>query len=167
MATPPQRPGRSKQNYGTPVNFIEAAKRRLGITAFAFDFAADHENAKADRFWGEEEDALQYTGRDWALVADGGWGWLNPEFASIRPWAIRCQQTQVAGGRIALLVPASVGANWFRDHVDGQARVLFLNGRIAFMPDKPQWLYPKDCMLCLFSPDILPGYEVWSWRLTP
>jgi hypothetical protein len=42
--------------------------------------------------------------------------------------------------------------------------VLLLNGRLAFMPDKPAWLYPKDCILCLYGPFVEPGYEVWNWR---
>lgn len=65
---------------------------------------------------------------------------------------------------MAFLVPAGVGANWYRDFIHRRALVLALNGRLAFMPDKPTWLYPKDCILCLFGPTVTPDFDVWSWR---
>lgn len=164
MSQPAQKPGRSKQTYGTPENFLVAVKRRLGIREFAFDFAADYENAKAPRHWGEEVNSLSQPADEWVAKIGDGWGWLNPPFSEIGPWAQKCCEVKDADGQIAFLVPAGVGANWFRDHVDGHARVLLLNGRLAFMPDKPKWLYPKDCILCLYSPAVPPGYEVWTWR---
>jgi hypothetical protein len=149
---------------------MQAARARLGITRFAHDFAADRDNHKAPTWFDKETDALSVPRWELSLQQNGcpvsgkRWGWLNPEFAQISPWAERCKQTKAAGGSIAFLVPAGVGANWFRDHVDGHALVLALNGRLAFMPDKPKWLYPKDCILALYSPEIAPGFEVWTWR---
>lgn len=165
MSQPEQKPGRSKQDYATPENFIAATKTLLGIERFAFDFAADVTNAKALRWWSEDVDSLSMMPSDWVAKIDGGWGWLNPPFSKIKPWALRCSQVRAAGGSIAFLVPAGVGANWYRDYIHGQALVLALNGRLAFMPDKPDWLYPKDCILCLYSPKVPPGFDVWSWAL--
>lgn len=184
MTQPKQKPGRSKQNYGTPKRFIQAIQRRLRIQEFLFDFAADADNAKAPRYWTKQDDSLSKSAAEWAAQIEGGWGWLNPEFADIDPWAELCHKTKDEGGSVALLVPAGVGANWFRDHVDGRAHVLLLNGRLCFIedwattidpatlkPDKgpPRFytsepLYPKDCICCLFSPRIAAGYEVWDWR---
>lgn len=162
---PAQVPGRSKQDYATPEDFIRVVKRRLGVKAFTFDFAADATNAKAATYWTEADDSLSYGPQEWADACRDGWGWLNPPFATIAPWASCCREAkEECGASIAFLVPAGVGANWFRDHVDGHALVLFLNGRLAFMPDKPDWLYPKDCVLCLYAPQIDPGYAVWSWK---
>lgn len=45
MPEPIQKPGRSKQDYRTPREFITAACDRLGIDRFVFDFAADPFNA--------------------------------------------------------------------------------------------------------------------------
>lgn len=162
MSQPVQKPHRSKQNYATPEAFMVAAKRRLGIDRFLHDFAADEFNAKALTHFDEARDALSVP--DWHTYAVGGWGWLNPPYKQIGPWAYACSQMKLNGGSIAFLVPAAVGSNWFRDYVDGHALVLLLNGRIPFMPNKPKWLYPKDCILCLFSPSVAPGYEVWTWR---
>lgn len=170
MAMPDQKPHRSKQDYETPRDFIEAVKQRLGITRFCHDFAADATNRKALTFFDEKADALSVLRWELTLrqggcsVSGQNWGWLNPPFAGIGPWARRCAETRAARGSIAFLVPAAVGSNWFRDYVDGHARVLLLNGRIHFMPDRPTWGYPKDCILALYSPLVAPGYEVWTWK---
>jgi len=160
---PRQKPGRSKQDYATPVSFIRAIQQRLGIEAFTFDFAADATNAKAAHYWTVVDDALRQPAIAWAARCREGWAWLNPPFGKIAPFAQRCREIRTLGGRVAFLVPAAVGANWFRDFVDGQALVLFLNGRLAFMPDTSK-NYPKDCVCCLFSQTVMPGYEVWAWR---
>lgn len=164
MGMPQQKPGRSKQDYSTPADFITAAKHRLAITEFAFDFAADARNMKATRFWSKADDSLSKSAEEWASQCRHSWGWLNPEFADINPWSQRCWQTKQLGGAIALLVPASVGANWFKHFVHGKALVLFLNGRLAFIEGKPDDLYPKDCILCLYAPELAPGYQVWTWK---
>lgn len=165
MSQPEQKPGRSKQDYATPPVFIEAVKHRLGIDAFTFDFAADESNAKAPFWWDEQINALAQPVEQWADRCRDGWGWLNPPFALIGPWAKRCAEVAAqTDGKIAFLVPAAVGANWYRDHVHrAHARVLFLNGRIPFMPDKPKWLYPKDCILVLYGLGN-QWSDVWTWR---
>lgn len=161
---PQQKPGQSKQDYATPPEFIRAVQRRLGLGGFTHDFAADATNAKAPTFWSAEDDALQHSIGDWELHSRHGWSWLNPPYSDIGPWAARCLYAKEMGGNIAFLVPASVGSNWYRDFVHNKALVLALNGRLAFMPDKPDWLYPKDCVLCLYSPRVTPGFDVWNWR---
>lgn len=162
MPMPQQKPGHSKQTYATPMRFIQSVMRRLGINRFAHDFAADHLNTQAATYFDEQRDALSVA--CWAdFIPLGTWGWLNPPFAKIGLWAKKCVEVRDQGRQIALLVPAGVGANWFRDYVDGHALVLALNGRLPFMPDKPKWLYPKDCILALYSPKIQTGFEVWSW----
>lgn len=166
MPEPDQKPYRSKQDYGTPADFLDAVKRRLGITSFSMDFAADYANCKAKAFWDDGHNSLSIRPETWRAAVGNGWGWLNPPFTTIGPWAERCVQTRELGGSVAFLVPAAVGSNWYRDFVHGKAFVLGLNGRLAFMPDKPTWLYPKDCILALYSPLYAPGFDVWTWKPT-
>ncbi len=167
MTQPAQKPNRSKQDYATPADFIAAVKALLQIESFAFDFAADDSNAKAIRFWDEDLDSLSMSVADWCAKTGEGWGWINPPFSTIGPWAKRCRDVAMAGGRVAFLVPAGVGSNWYRDYCDpdttGCTHVLLLNGRLAFMPDKPPWLYPKDCILVLYAYEY-QGVKVWTWR---
>lgn len=182
---PLQKPGRSKQDYSTPTEFITAVKLLLGIEKFSFDFAADRDNAKANAYWDIETDALSQSAANWAINSRKGWGWLNPPYGDIAPWASKCLQALRSGGRIAFLVPASVGSNWFRDYIHDQPDVttLFLNGRLCFIDDwqhktytnrrgeivsyTSEPLYPKDTMLVLFgqfsdSHDYVS--DVWTWK---
>lgn len=163
---PTQQPGRSRQDYETPPLFIEAVKRLLNIDGFTLDLAADAFNTKAEHYYTEEMDALVQPWHEDYRVIGGGWCWLNPPFANIAPWAEKCWKEGWQGCRIAMLVPAGVGANWFRDGVHGKAAyVYFLNGRLSFDGIAP---YPKDCVLALYgSEDSLRSlytiYQVWSW----
>lgn len=158
---PKQDRNNSKQDYATPEAFIVASLARLRIKQYKFDFAADLSNFKADRFWGVENDALTQNAQQWAAKVAGGWGWLNPPFKDIAPWARKCAEAEDEGAHIAFLVPASVGANWFSDYIHHRALVLGLNGRIDFIAGNH---FPKDCMLCLFGPTISPGFDVWCWK---
>src|SRR5688572_26636996 len=111
---PQQKPGKSKQDYSTPADFLAAVKPRLRIVEFAHDFAANASNSKARSWFGpgsaSYEDA--FVAPNWSRYCRQGWGWLNPPFSDIEPWAQRCVETAAAGGQIAFLAPAAVGANW-------------------------------------------------------
>ena len=165
MSMPAQTPGRSRQDYETPREFLAEAKFYLGIDEWQCDLAASPENAVCPRFITEEEDALVTP---WPT--GDGWNWCNPPFADIEPWVQRAwEETQRHKPRheplcrVAMLVPAAVGANWWRDWVHEKADVLLLNGRLSFDGKAP---YPKDTALLLYAhqPSTSLGYEVWDWR---
>lgn len=160
MTMPAQKPGKSFQAYRTPTAFLDAVRRRLQIANFTIDLAADAENKVTDAYYSEANSAFD---NPWNVGQENGvygWAWCNPPFARIEPWA---SQAYVEGFRcnIAMLLPAAVGANWWRDWVDRRACVLFLNGRLSFDGKAP---YPKDCALLLYGPAVVPGYAVWDWR---
>ena len=149
--------GKSKQNYGTPWEFIQAVKLKLPINDFTVDLAADELNAKAAFFYTEEDDALIQDWSQWV----GMWCWLNPPFEDITPWVEKAYKESLVGAQVAMLVPLSI-AQWWLDWVDRKAYVFMLNGRITFEGEtKP---YPKDCALLLYTPSGMKGYEVWKWR---
>jgi phage N-6-adenine-methyltransferase len=143
---PAQRPGRSRQDYETPREFLVAVERVFG--PLKVDLASTPANAKAPA---RLDDSLAVP---WPV---GPLCWLNPPFARIGPWAAKCASS---GARVLLLVPASVGANWYAEHVHGRALVLALQGRISFDGIAP---FPKDCILAAYGFGK-PGFEVWDWR---
>lgn len=187
---PVQKPHRSKQNFCTPENFLAAVKHKLGIREFAIDLAAEEDNTVADEWYDQEMNALVQT---WAYGPAASWNWLNPEFGDLNPWVARAWgELQRAGAQTAVLVPAGVGSDWWRDWVHEKAHVLLLNGRLCFIKDwqttidpatlkdgkgpprcysQPP-LYPKDCCLLLYSATLgrasmgwdRKWYEVWNWR---
>lgn len=154
---PAQKPGRSKQDYGTPCDLLDAVKRRLGIDKFWIDLAASDQNTVAPR-WYTDAFAVSWVQSNWETP---GWAWLNPPFAHIRPWVQKAYLESRVGARIAMLVPAAVGSNWWASFVEDKAFALALNGRITFVGEKDPYI--KDCALLLYGPDIAPGFRVWRW----
>lgn len=153
------RRGGSKQDYETPRDFLDAVESRWGKVDV--DLAATRENAKAARFVSPAVDSLGERCR-WDHFT--GLLWLNPPFSDITPWAKKCAQsapTLHPLSRILLLVPASVGANWFAEHVHGRAHVWALQGRITFVGAKDP--YPKDCILAEYARSGASGFSVWPW----
>jgi phage N-6-adenine-methyltransferase len=166
---PIQKPGKSKQNYQTPPEFLEAVKTRLNISNFAWDLASEPHNCVSP--YGGFTEKTNALVQDWVTVCGvydshlgtyDGWLWLNPPYADIGPWVEKAAQESLKGAHIAMLIPASVGANWWRDHVVSNSYQLHLNGRLKFVGAKDY--YPKDCSLLLFTPFIRSGSAVWDWK---
>jgi len=164
MSMPKQKPGKSKQDYGTPPELLAAVKNRLCIKDFVIDLAASEDNAVCPVYFDEEYDSL---GPDvsWAAVSQAyhaKWAWLNPPYGDIAPWVNKAAYEASRGAHVVMLVPASVGANWWKDSVTGFAFTTFLNGRIQFVG--AEGLYPKDCALLLYTPWRFTGSDIWTWK---
>ena len=161
---PKQKPGLSKQTYGTPDEFLVAVRRRLGIEAFAWDLSATRGENECSPFgcYTLEDDALAGDVSRWLFP---GYCWLNPPFNNISPWVERAYHASQAGARVAMLIPASVGANWWGEWVEHKCQAIPLNGRITFVGETDG--YPKDCALLLYGPDVPIGYDsAWKWMNT-
>ena len=162
---PKQKPGRSKQDYRTPPEFLAAVKAKFGIDEFDWDLAATRDfdsmtdTSVSERCFTESDDALA---DDSIWPANGGWNWLNPPYAHIAPWVKKAWESlSERGAHTLMLVPAGVGANWWRDWVHDKAFVYLLNGRISFDGNAP---YPKDCVLLAYGhSDPESMYDVWTW----
>src|SRR6478752_7574890 len=131
---PKQKPHRSRQDYETPWEFVHKVEKLLGIPQFYVDLAADTVNHKAPHWLDENDDSLQCNWVD--MVGSDHldeWMWLNPPYTNIGAWAEKCMREYIANGvKVALLVPARVGSDWFRDYVHNTAAVRALNGRLSF-----------------------------------
>ena len=145
--------GSSKQDYQTPREFITAVYQRLLIPGFELDAAASPKNAVSPLYYDENVNGLEWP---WMT-----WTWCNPPFSNIAPWVRKAWEESLKGASSAVLIPSSVGANWWKDWVHDKAHVLLLNGRITFVGQEHP--YPKDCALLLYTPQVRGGYEVWSW----
>ena len=156
MSEPQQKPGKSKQNYGTPPAFLDAVKRLLHIQEFGIDLAASPENAVCPHYFTEADNALLQC---WL---PNGWSWCNPPYADIRPWVEKAAWEAQKGASIAMLLPAGVGSNWWFHHVHGRAYVHFLHPRLTFVGERAP--YPKDLALLLYAPYLQGGYNCWGWQ---
>ena len=168
MSMPAQSPGSSKQDYETPQEFLDACAKRFG--ALTIDLACRTDNAKAPRGYYFDQGCNSLV-QPWARDIAEGVGWLNPEFGDIDAWAKKAsgESEILTRGRILMLTPASIGTNWFADHVHRKAYVLGLSPRMIFRGMKPNPKtgkvdpYPKDLMLSVFGGDVT-GFGVWRWK---
>jgi hypothetical protein len=158
---PVQKPGRSVQIVATPRELLDAVEARFG--KITFDLAATRENAVVPGGWFYGPGSTH--GKD-ALVEDWSkWRgnlWLNCEYGDIKTWAAKCFMTssEKPRGHIFLLIPASVGSNWWGTFVDRRAAVYFLSPRVVFQGHTAS--YPKDIALVHFGGK--PGYACWRWK---
>ena len=165
MSMPRQKPGKSRQDFGTPDELLDAVELRFG--AITWDVAADADNAVID---GE-----RFFSAGGVSALDDDWSkrfkrtdllWLNPPFGAIsHAWAPLVARWTAALPwlRLVMLTPASVGSEWFRLYAHGRAMVLGLNPRITFVGETTP--YPKDCMLSCYGFGVA-GFDVWRWQPT-
>jgi phage N-6-adenine-methyltransferase len=151
-------PPTNRQNWATPPEFIEAVARRFGRPDF--DLAASADNAKAEHYFTEKQDALR---QDWTkpLGMSPRVCFLNPQYANIDPWAKKCAEVRLLPRWTLLLVPASVDSNWFEKHVHGKAHWFGLKGRITFLGAESS--YMKPLMLAAYGFGV-SGSSPWDWR---
>jgi hypothetical protein len=146
----------------------------------ALDCAA-HERNHVCPAWlgpgGIAEDALTSRLDGLPGVPGDGLRWLNPPFANIAPWAkFAARESAAAMCVLAFLVPASIGSNWYWDHVNGSALTLSV-GRMNFVFRNGETEVPacfdakgkptpfqKDLMLCVFGIGGAGRLERWRWK---
>lgn len=114
--------------------------------------------------------------------------WLNPPFCTAEPackpdcnkdkckkrgehnliaqpgitkWMEKCRDESHLGAKIITLTLASLGANWYKDFVEGNANVWVLRERLKFIGHKD--VYPKDLMLCEWTKNM-NSFGHWSWK---
>lgn len=156
---PVQKPGRSKQDYGTPIELVRNIEFAQG-KPFDVDLAATIYNSKALTQITPDMDSLSIS---WAGSFPDGMAWLNPPFANIGDWAAKCAEEGAQGLTIYFLVPASIGAAWYRQHVYPHATTYALHPRLPF-DGWHETAFPKDCILCEYGPDARPNVvEPLEW----
>lgn len=155
---PEQKPGRSKQDYATPRDFITAIEKQYG--KITFDLAATKLNSVCKRYYSRKQDSLKQPWPDKGVL------YLNPPYENIAPWICKCYEHSKRlnfDGTILLLVPASIGSVWFETWGLRKAGIKALRPRLTFQGIN--WPYPKDLMLLVFK-RMRYGYnlEVWKWK---
>jgi phage N-6-adenine-methyltransferase len=148
----------SVQDVQTPKEFIDAIEKRFGI--LRIDLAATNNNCQAQLHFGPGSQSPDALVEDWSVR--GGNLWLNPPFGDIAPWAAKCATCRDRADWLLFLTPASVGSNWFHEHVVPNAHVIELRDRLTFVGSTAP--YPKDLLLACFGFGIT-GRSSWHWDL--
>ena len=153
---PKQKP---KGDYRTPPDFYAAVCKKFGTPQI--DLAATADNTLCAEFYDAQN--TQYW--NWPTDRDQ-LCWLNPPFGDIAPWARKAARARC---RILMLIPASVGSNWFLNYVLPHADIYLLHPRLSFSRKAPRPgekipPYPKDLILAFYNPPTSAPPAVFPWR---
>jgi phage N-6-adenine-methyltransferase len=158
---------KSSGDIWTPQDFRAAVTKRFGEPYFDLACSGDNMFASYGGYT-PVDDSLKQS---WASIK--GLLWLNPPYANITPWAKKCAQESLEGARILLLVPGSIGANWYWQYVEPFADVYSV-GRMTFDNcfDKAGNLvttaYPKDLIPAHYHNAVEVGehqkMQRWRWK---
>ena len=133
--------------WRTPNYLFAWANKEFG--PFDIDLAATAKDSKCDKYYTEEDDALQQT---WH--GDDFRGWLNPPYSKIHPWVEKAIVEADHGFRTAMLIPTFNGEPRDKLIVDNATEVVLIEGRVQFkgahLDVKPS-SNPRGSMLVYFG----------------
>lgn len=91
---------------------------------FTLDVCASEENAKCERYFTKEQDALK---QDWT----GERCWCNPPYGrSIAGFVKKASESKAL---TVMLIPARTDTKWFHDYIYNRCPIEFIKGRIRFV----------------------------------
>src|SRR5690554_6323664 len=115
-------------DWETPPGLIADLEREFG--PFDLDVAAAPHNAKAPKYFTEEDDGLT---QDWY-----GLCFMNPPYGrEIGKWVAKARAEAEAGrATVVALIPARTDTSYWHEHIfDVADLVMFLKGRVRFTRD--------------------------------
>ena len=130
-------------DWSTPDSFYRALHAEF---KFVLDAAASVENAKCERYFTREMDALT---RNWGK----GNVFCNPPYGRVlRDWMKKALDASRQGATVVMLVPARTGTQWFQEvAMPHGSEIRFLRGRLKFGGSEHP--APFDCILVVFRPE--------------
>lgn len=110
--------------WATPQDFFDKLNSEFH---FDLDPCANHENAKCDRYYTEEENGLEQV---W-----NGRIFMNPPYGrEIGKWVKKAYESYKSGEAqiVVCLLPARTETRWFHDYIYKKAEIRFVKGRLKF-----------------------------------
>lgn len=112
-----------RPDWRTPVEFYRQLDLEFG---FAFDAAADMDNAYGAKFYTADDNALW---REWGP----GPTFCNPPYGpKLGEWVEKAWKEAGRGVTVVLLVPARTDTRWFHDYALRADEIRFVRGRLKF-----------------------------------
>lgn len=152
-----------KQGHRTPREFLDAIEKRFGKIGWDLAATPGHEVGAGFGYSPEENSLVQRWDRFPVEWRGQSTVWLNPPFANIRPWVAKLDaECQELSRWTLCLVPYSVGAKWWRDHVHEKC-VIYSVGRMKFVGS--EWDFPKDLALLAYGFGARGVVPLWDWKV--
>lgn len=154
-----------RSTWATPAWLYDFLNQQHG--PFTLDAAASAENAKCEKFFTKDDDALSV---EWPAKQKI---WLNPPFSDPRPWILKAIEAGNAGSTVCVVLPDDISTKWFRMAVDGAAEMYGLvsdgdkTGRVGFIhPVTGEAVKgnPKGTFIMIFRRHTAPLKTTWLSR---
>lgn len=130
-----------KQDWATPQAFFDYWNETY---QFTLDAAASHDNAKCDRYFTEDDDALT---KDWDGVV-----WCNPPYGhGIGKWVRKGYEESQKGATVVMLIPARTETQWWHSYVMKADHIVLIRGRMRFGDSTINAPFPS-CVVIFNSP---------------
>jgi phage N-6-adenine-methyltransferase len=154
--------------WGTPPEFVDYIEKRMNIK-FTLDVAASHHNAKAPKYFTEEDNGLNQA---WATDGgiDGHTVWMNPPYGrDISEWLQKAIDEKSKTNGIWVLLPARTDTKWFHELVAKNAFYIYLiKGRLNYHnPTLKGKNAPFPSMLVYFYWNDFPDHRATITTMEP
>jgi len=129
--------------WSTPQDFFNKLNEEFDFT---IDVCALPENAKCERYFTPEDDALK---QKWT-----GTCFCNPPYGrEIGQWVEKASKSADEGATVVMLLPARTDTKWFHNYVYGKAEIRFVAGRLKFGGSKNSATFPS--MVVIFRSELV------------
>jgi len=126
--------------HETPDDLFQELNREFNFT---LDAAANLSNRKCERYYDLLKDGLF---QPWT-----GSVFCNPPYGrDVGKWVLKGKTEAAKGALVVMLLPARTDTKWFHDHIDGQAEIRFIKGRLKFGKAKAGAPFPS--MIVIYRP---------------
>lgn len=123
--------------WSTPQDLFDKLN---AIHKFNLDVCATKENAKCERFYTKQTDALTVNWRNNIC-------WMNPPYGrEIGKWMKKAYAASCLGAKVVCLVPARTDTAWWHDYAV-YGKIEFLRGRLKFGGHKNSAPFPSAIVI--------------------
>lgn len=148
--------GSSRNNWSTPQELFDRLDAEFGFT---LDVCASAENAKCERYYTIEDDALQ---QPWAPHVC----WMNPPYSLngrgiVGDWLQKAYEESQQGATVVALVVNDPSTKWWADWAYKAAEIRFLIGpRLKF---DGRGGCPFTSVVLVYRPHHTGNGQAWFW----
>lgn len=129
------RNGTGRDDWGTPWEVFNEYDREFHFT---LDACACADNAKCDKYFTKQEDALSKT---WSGVV-----WMNPPYSEVSYWMQKAYTESLHGATVVCLVASRTDTKWWWDWAQ-RGEIRFRRGRIRFEGAPTGAMFPSAIVI--------------------
>ncbi len=134
--------------WETPQKLFDRLNNEFG---FDLDAAASKQNAKCEKYFTKEQDALQFP---WCSL---GAIWCNPPYGrEASKWAKKCfDESRRQSHPVVMLIPVRCDTRWWHKYIMQAHEIRLIEGRLKFSNSKTGAPFPS-CVAVFRNPKEFP-----------